>query len=439
MKSIFNNIDKKLFILSLVFVAFGYGMAAGKYQLFPYHLVNDAKDAALDWYENWQGYVRLQPNVVRDVAHRGPRLVRHEAGRAYEGVTLVPSFVDDSVALKLVDMEGESIHDWKVSLSRIWPDTDDYMHGPRHDWEVQIDDAVLFPNGDVVFMLSHIGLARMDRCGQIKWKTSPRYGVHHSVFLAESGNLWATGARVTNDTGDLANFSPPVEEETLIEVSPDGEVLREISILDVLLESDLQAVLLNGPELTREDGWDVTHINDVEVLGSEDAAAFPGFSAGDIMVSARTPSLIAVIDGDTEAVKWHQVGPYFRQHDPDFTPDGTITLFDNRSDNAEGTLYGGSRVLEIDPVTRDVTVVFAGTPDNPFYSEVQSAHQWLPNGNLLMTESDQGRLLEVDASGDVVWEYVDMWSDTEAVGVPRAQRYPPGFADFVGMPCPGAE
>ena len=39
------------------------------------------------------------------------------------------------------------------------------------------------------------------------------------------------------------------------------------------------------------------------------------------------------------------------------------------------------------------------------YSLVRSCQQQLPNGNVLITESDRGRLLEVTRAGEIVWEY----------------------------------
>ncbi|MDP9141853.1 MAG: arylsulfotransferase family protein, partial [Pseudomonadota bacterium] len=50
---------------------------------------------------------------------------------------------------------------------------------------------------------------------------------------------------------------------------------------------------------------------------------------------------------------------------------------------------------------------YAGTADHPLESIIRSSQQRLANGNTLITESDGGRLLEVSAAGDIVWEYVN--------------------------------
>ena len=42
-----------------------------------------------------------------------------------------------------------------------------------------------------------------------------------------------------------------------------------------------------------------------------------------------------------------------------------------------------------------------------FYSLGAGAQQQLPNGNVLITESQDGRLFEVTLDGRVVWEYLN--------------------------------
>ena len=93
-----------------------------------------------------------------------------------------------------------------------------------------------------------------------------------------------------------------------------------------------------------------------------------------------------------------------------------------------------SRVLEIDPITLDVvwkyTPAEAGfTPlaDNyKFYSGYISGAQRLPNGNTLITEGADGRLIEVTSEHELVWEYVSPYFDKsyDSNMVYRSYRYP---------------
>jgi hypothetical protein len=64
-------------------------------------------------------------------------------------------------------------------------------------------------------------------------------------------------------------------------------------------------------------------------------------------------------------------------------------------------------VIEVDPETLEIHWAYVGTPERPFFSELRSAQQRLPNGNTLITESDGGRIFEVTPDREIVWEYIN--------------------------------
>lgn len=50
---------------------------------------------------------------------------------------------------------------------------------------------------------------------------------------------------------------------------------------------------------------------------------------------------------------------------------------------------------------------FFFTDASKFYSSYISATQRLPNGNMLITEGSDGRLIEVTPDHKIVWEYIN--------------------------------
>jgi hypothetical protein len=127
------------------------------------------------------------------------------------------------------------------------------------------------------------------------------------------------------------------------------------------------------------------------------------FDPGDLVVSLRNISTLLVLDGDTMEVKWHTTGPFFRQHDPIFLPGDRISVFDNRpvandDDSQE------SQIMEVNARTGEATVVLGGDGpgEEPFYSEILGDHEYLSNGNVLVTPGD-GRVLEYTADGRLAW------------------------------------
>ena len=87
------------------------------------------------------------------------------------------------------------------------------------------------------------------------------------------------------------------------------------------------------------------------------------------------------------------------QHDPVILENGNILIFDNLGN------FGSSRVLEVNPMTQEVVWKYGDTPAEEFVTVTCGGNQRLPNGNTLITESENGRAFEVTPAGRIVWEY----------------------------------
>ena len=108
----------------------------------------------------------------------------------------------------------------------------------------------------------------------------------------------------------------------------------------------------------------------------------------------------------------------FDERWPPFT--GIVSIRDFNFDDF------GAKITQrlIDPGTGKVTEEFAGSDEVPFYTWRRGKHQVLSNGNLLLTESEHGRLLEVDAEGALVWERHMRWDDAMNVIVTATKSIP---------------
>jgi hypothetical protein len=175
---------------------------------------------------------------------------------------------------------------------------------------------------------------------------------------------------------------------------------------------------------------DPFHPNDVDVLSPDMAPAFHMFEAGDLLISLRSINMIAVVDPETARVKWSQIGPWFQQHDPDFLPNGTISLYNNNMG------LGASQIMVVDPATGETKVVFDGARHGNFYSWRRGRHQPLANSNIMITESERGRVIEVTPDGRIVWQYENIY-DAEWNGlVNDALVLPLDFFDEGALTCP---
>jgi hypothetical protein len=114
----------------------------------------------------------------------------------------------------------------------------------------------------------------------------------------------------------------------------------------------------------------------------------------------RTISALAAVDLETETVTYAWQGPFNRQHDPSLVAGSHLLLFDNVGLDTQ------SRVIELDLLAPDSIVwEYRGPKDSPLMSWSCGTAQRLAGGNTLITESDNGRALEIDDEGNVVWEF----------------------------------
>ena len=162
------------------------------------------------------------------------------------------------------------------------------------------------------------------------------------------------------------------------------------------------------------------------------AGAFPTFRAGDLAISLRTHNLVLVVDPRNWRVKWHQTGPWLRQHDPWFLPDGAISVFNNNAykfelDPGLRSNPAGQRVSNITkvyPSTGRATIVYGGNERQSFLTVIRGKHQPTPEGGFLITEHEAGRVFEVDAQGEVVWEFINRYDAEQVLEITGALLYP---------------
>ncbi|MFQ5347378.1 MAG: arylsulfotransferase family protein [Rhodothalassiaceae bacterium] len=423
-----DKLARSLFLLSLLMAAFGAGAAVVQFKVFPYYLARSIVGKAFTAYLNYGSYLGIAPTRWLRPAHLpGEGVTVADPARMQPGLTFMTSLFDEKVAMQLVDEEGKVVHRWIDTPS--W-------------FTNEIHGAVPLPDGSVVFSRADNGLRRIDKCGREMWHLDRT--THHSVFLSEDDQtLWVSARRVLKekDREELAHLPgivPPFTEEMALQVSLDGKVLREISLPRILYEAGLEGLMLpTGVDGIRNVDHEVTHLNDVEVLQRKDAAAFPMFEPGDLLVSFRNTNLLFVFNPDTGAVKWHQTGPWIRQHDPDFRPDGLISVFDNRKDDtATGSILGGSRILAVDPATGEVRELYRGSAAHPFFTNVLGKHQLLANGNILVSSGYQGRVFEVTPAGDIVWEYINRYDADRIILLHEGTRYPRDYFTVADWSCP---
>ncbi len=337
----------------------------------------------------------------------------------------------------LVAMDGTIVHQWTLAHRDIWP-RPDYVQRIVPDHARVLSRAQLLPDGSVLAVYhgngSHplgYGLAKIDKNSQLVWAYSD--ATHHDVEVdSKTGHIYTLSHRIRTEPYPgmhTTKARPPLYEDFLVILSPDGQRLKKMSFFDLFSHSPYQGVieqLRRDPVGGDTPAGDMLHPNGIEIITSDVAGKAPMLIEGNILVSFRNNNMLAVIDPKEETVTWATFLPTRFQHDPRLLPDGSVIVFDNEGHTGPG---GRSRVVRIDPNTSEILWQYTGTENEPLYSAYHSAVDPLPNGNILITESLNGRLLEITPDGEIVWDYRSPWQETDANGktkVPafyRARRF----------------
>lgn len=433
------NISYLLFLLALLFLGFVGGMLAAVANVYPATQVRDAYRASVALY---QKHTRTHEQFSTDLWSKARDTERgvtvHDRARAQPGLTLYSSGHAPSAIL--MDMDGTVVHEWSQLYSEIWDETA-APRRPVPDNQTYFRKAHAFPNGDLLAIYDGVGdspygygMVKLDKDSQVIWKNLDHF--HHSFSIGPDGRIYGLTHNfrfdqpVTAQGWKVDHFPRPFMDDRLVVLSPEGEVLQSISLMDAVNQSEFRRLLWRVPAYSLEDPL---HTNDVDVLDEQSAAwlaqKVPVARAGQVLLSFRelATGSLALLDLDEEKVVWALQGQWLSHHDPDVLPNGNILLFDNRGHFGPG---GQSRILEIDPATGGIVWAYTGDEDNPFDSPIRAEQEALANGNILITEASPGRLLEITRQGEIVWEYINPVrggeKDELIPTVSWAQRIDPG-------------
>ena len=355
--------------------------------------------------------------------------------------------------LRLIRRDGSTVAGWNLHDLQLPPSSRE----TGRDLYLRPNAAILAPDGSPIIALGRRGLAKVTRCGELSLYVDKM--LHHDLTRAEGGGHWALGVRELDRSTAPADLLPPftsakfhglspvqlealeaaptIRDDTVVRLGPGGEVLLELSIARLLYDSGLQRIF---GRLHKEGSEEPVHANGVHELSAELAPAFPMFEAGDLLLSLRNLHMLLVVDPLARRIKWHQTGPWAWQHDARFQPDGTITLFNNRYlwEDPTGSLDLHGNVLRLNPADGSVQVA-AGreiSEQSHFHTPTRGQHQMLPGGDILVVSSLQGRVLQVNPQGRILWAYLNRY-DEDRVGLVRnAQVYPAGHFAVDDWSCP---
>ena len=359
----------------------------------------------------------------------------HDRNSSYCGhYVYAPSCTFDASA-KIIDMDGQTVHAWCNRIGQPDPSSNpsSFLLGWHH---VELDSQ-----GNLLAIVPHHALLKLDYNSRLIWKSD--IAAHHDIDIAPNGDIYTiteTPRRTYIDDRPCLIL----DHEITIVCPVDGSIKRSSSIYDVLLSDPLTARTLRGILDQRRSQVECAHLADrlrggsrgAQIEGLLDTGVTSGelrdslctlkeiptspcdivhlnsvafleahpkglWTQGDLLVSARNLDLVFVVDAQVRRVIWAWgPGKLSRQHQPSMLPNGNVLIFDNSPNKKR------SRIIEVDPIGDSVRWVYAGVPPESFFCEFAGGCEMLPNGNILVSVSQQGRAFEITRDGWVVWDWL---------------------------------
>ncbi|MFB6355674.1 MAG: arylsulfotransferase family protein [bacterium] len=319
----------------------------------------------------------------------------HKQSKSWDGLNFYLSA--SGAKARLMKMDGSVLHEWTYPFQKAFPNHE--IGKEQRYWR----EAYLYPNGDLLAIYSNNGgLVKLNKNSEPIWTVPIK--AHHDLWISPEGKIYVLNYKVTR----LRSYRIPsslrgsvVMSDNVTVLSSEGEVLKEYSILQAMNNSKFASMLKFVH--TR----DIFHTNTVEILQQVPPGMPEPFKKGRALISMRRLNFIGLMDLEKETMVWGRMAHMEGQHDPRILKNGNILLYDNRASHHNKLRKGGfSRILEMAPDDWTIEWKLSGKDDLPFYSACCGRNQPLPNGNLLITDSDSGRAFEVTKEEkELVWEY----------------------------------
>jgi hypothetical protein len=330
-------------------------------------------------------------------------VLTHLPEDASVGLTLY-TCAEDPTAF-LIDMQGNVVHSWSSPGSKYWA------------------RARALPNGDLlVITCGPPQMLKLNRESEVIWRFDD-HAHHDFAVLPDSTTCVLVRGTATRP---YIQGGADVIDDNVVLLDAAGRELAFISLLKAFERSELGTQWLADHPLP--DDPDIFHANSVEVLLREGRLH--------LLLSIRSINTVAILDVASGEIVWALSGRWHKQHEAQFV-DGNLLLFDNLGLTRERSGPEQSRVIEVDVTSRELVWSFT---EPGFFSRGAGAQQRLPNGNTLITESENGRILEVTRDGRTVWEYINPMKVRDQpgiiLGILRAERIPASFASEWGAGTP---
>lgn len=346
------------------------------------------------------------PRLARGQRFEGETGWTLPAGGASAGIAVILSRYDgdkDRGVVEIVDLDnGKTVHTWAPdvdainALSKI---PEEVLHLKRDEGRRRYMEhhPVALDDGSLIYHGMGSPFVKIDACSRVVWTVDGDF--HHSIEQDADGDFWTVE---TIHPPTIPFVEEDFDDDAIAEISPDGRVLYRKSAAEILIDAGLGHIVYSHDKYDE----DPLHLNDVQPVTFDG----PYWKAGDLFLSLRNPSMIALYRPSTNEIVWKQQGPWLMQHDVDIISDHEIAVYNNNTVATPkgGKTMGSNNIVIYDFATGKTREPFsAGFEKNQIRTETNGLFRFLPDGSVMIEEHDYGRLVAMSPDGDVRWKYIN--------------------------------
>jgi hypothetical protein len=129
---------------------------------------------------------------------------------------------------------------------------------------------------------------------------------------------------------------------------------------------------------------------------------------GDLLISMRGPSSIAILRPSDNKIIWATRGSWRHQHHATMSDEGLVYLYDNEGGSkltSKDKIEARARLIEYD-ITRNSSKILYDSSNyaGNMHSYWRGYYKKLQDDSLIFTSSETGRILQVSENEETIWE-----------------------------------
>jgi hypothetical protein len=248
-------------------------------------------------------------------------------------------------------------------------------------------------------------------------------GTHHQLNLGINKN------KILVQSSTFGKFKKTkVRFDKLLVLDLDGNIESEFSvekhqkellkIFEKIHEEKFKIIIADSVIKLSRSGYkhEFSHLNSFyEIPENDFSQANPFLKKGNYIANFLVLQMIVILDSKLEKILWYY--PIRSNiHDVQVQKSGWMLYFDNLTEHLGG---GFSSLAEMNPISKEIKVLYQAKPKECFYSIHGGGVQKLSNGNFLFNDrTKEGRSNEVDQNGVLIWTLPHIEKDA-VTGLPK--------------------